>query len=266
VKRQLILQFVQSRLLASLTVGVSPARQKFRLVLLVVAATALMVALARPRWGFDYEEARSRGLDIVVAIDTSRSMLAEDVAPNRLTRAKLAALDLKKLARTDRLGLVAFAGSAFLQCPLSLDDEAFRQSVETLDVSIIPQGGTALAEAIRSAKSAFKDKNDNHKIVVIFTDGEDHDGEAVAVAREAAKDGLRIYTIGVGSKNGELLRLTDAQGRTEFVKDDQGQVVKSRLNEQLLQQVARVTDGFYTLLSGANTMDLLYERELSLLP
>src|SRR5213075_493561 len=112
-------------------------------------------------------------------IDTSRSMLATDVAPNRLRRAQLAALDLKRLARTDRLGVVAFAGSAFLQCPLTLDDDAFRQSVESLDVNIIPQGGTALSEAIQAARSAFKEGNDNHKVLVLFTDGEDHDSEAM---------------------------------------------------------------------------------------
>ena len=165
-----------------------------------------------------------RGLDIVVAIDTSRSMLAEDVAPNRLTRAKLAAQDLKRIARSDRIGLVAFAGSAFLQCPLSYDDDAFRQSLDELDVNTIPQGGTALAEAIQSALGAFKDRADNHKIMVIFTDGEDHDENAVASAKTAAKEGLTIFTIGVGTSNGELLRVKDAKGRVDYVRDDQGNV------------------------------------------
>src|SRR5437879_6983615 len=132
-KQTLIAQFVQSRLLAQLTIGVSLVRRKIRLALIVLAVACVLVAPARPQWGFDWEEAKQRGLDIVVAIDTSRSMLAEDVPPNRLTRAKLAALDLKRLARTDRVGLIAFAGSAFLQCPLSLDDEAFRQSLNALD-------------------------------------------------------------------------------------------------------------------------------------
>src|SRR5438445_9522308 len=206
-KQSLVAQFVQSRLLAQLSIGVSPARQKFRLALVVFAVACAMLALARPQWGFEWEEAKQRGLDIVVAIDTSRSMLAEDVQPNRLARAKLAALDLRKLARADRMGLVAFAGTAFLQCPLSSDDEAFRQSIDELNVNIIPQGGTALAEAIQTARLAFKDKTDNHKVLVLFTDGEDHDGHAVDAAKEAAKDGMRIFTIGVGTRNGELLRL-----------------------------------------------------------
>src|SRR5213075_2479233 len=199
-------------------------------------------------------------------IDTSRSMLATDVAPNRLRRAQLAALDLKRLARTDRLGLVAFAGSAFLQCPLTLDDEAFRQSVEALDVNIIPQGGTAIAEAILAAKGAFKEGNDNHKVVVLFTDGEDHDGNALEVVKQAAKDGLTIFTVGVGTPGGELLRTVDVQGRTEFIKDPDGNAVKSRLNEDLLRDIARETGGYFMLLSGAKAMDLLYENRLAPLP
>src|SRR6185369_3244022 len=165
---------------------------KLRMALAGLAVIFLIMVLARQPWGFDWEEAKQRGLDVVIAIDTSRSMLADDVRPNRLSRAKLAALDLKKLAKTDRVGLVAFAGSAFLQCPLSFDDEAFRQSVNALDVNIIPQGGTALAEAIQTAQAAFKEKSDNHKVLVLFTDGEDHDGHAVDAAKSAAAEGLII--------------------------------------------------------------------------
>src|SRR6266403_1021049 len=171
-KRQsLLTQFIQARLLPALTVGISARRQRIRLTGLVLAVVCLIVALGRPQWGFDWEPTKQRGLDIVVAIDTSKSMLAEDISPNRLARAKLAALDLMQQARSDRLGLVAFAGSAFLQCPLTVDDAAFRQSVEALDVNIIPQGGTALAQAIETALTAFKE-GDNYKVLVLFTDGE----------------------------------------------------------------------------------------------
>jgi Ca-activated chloride channel homolog len=265
-KQRLIAQFVRSRLFANLTLGISSGRQKARLALLVGAVALVIIALARPQWGYDWEEARQRGLDVVVAIDTSRSMLAADIPPSRLARAKLAALDLKRLARADRVGLVAFAGSAFLQCPLSFDDEAFRQSVNALDVGIIPVGGSAIAEAIETARAAFKEKNDNYKVLVLFTDGEDNDGRAAETAKSAAKDGMRIFTIGIGTANGELLKITDAKGRTDYVRDDQGNVIKSRLNEQLLQEIARASQGFYMLLSGANTMELLYERGLAPLP
>ena len=168
-------QFVRSRLLASLTVGVNPTRQKIRSIMIVVAVGGIMLALARPQWGFTLEELKQSGLDIVVAIDTSRSMLAQDVQPNRLERAKLAAFELMSLARRDRLGLVAFSGTAFLQCPLTVDDEAFRQSVMLLQPGIIPQGGTALAEAIRTALTAFKNDENNPKVIILITDGEDHE-------------------------------------------------------------------------------------------
>lgn len=266
VKQKLIGQFIAARLIDALTVGVSVGRQKTRVVLLIAAVVLAVLALARPQMGFSWEEARSRGLDIVVAIDTSRSMLATDVAPNRLRRAQLAALDLKRLARADRLGLVAFAGGAFLQCPLTLDDEVFRQSVDALDVNIIPQGGTALSEAIAAAKGAFKKDNDNHKVLVLFTDGEDHDGDALDAAKAAGKEGLRIFTVGVGTSGGELLRTVDVSGRSEFIKDADGNAVKSRLNEKLLQDMAQETGGFFMLLSGANTMNVLYERGLAPLP
>jgi Ca-activated chloride channel homolog len=265
VRQRLVTQFIEARLLPALTAGVSPARQKFRGGCLLGAVALLIVALARPQWGFDWEETKMHGLDIVVAIDTSKSMLAEDIAPSRLARAKLAALDLMQSARMDRLGLVAFAGRAFLQCPLTADDTAFRQSVEMLDVNIIPQGGTSLAEAINTAYTAFKE-GDNHKVLVLFTDGEDNEEGALDAAKEVAKDGLKIFTIGIGTPEGELLRYAAPNGQADYVRDENGAVVKSHLNESLLQQIALATGGAYLRLNGARTMDALYEQCLAPLP
>jgi Ca-activated chloride channel homolog len=265
-RRRLMTEFIQARLLPGLISGVSPTRQKVRFGLLIAAVTLLIVALARPQWGFTWEESKQKGLDIVVAIDTSKSMLAEDIAPNRLARAKLAALDLMQQAKSDRLGLIAFAGGAFLQCPLTIDDNAFRQSVESLDVNIIPQGGTALAEAIKTALTAFKE-GDNHKVLVLLTDGEDNDENAVSAAEAAAQEGMKIFTIGIGTAEGELLRVKDAKGRTDYIRDADGNVVKSRLNEGLLQQIAGASaGGFYLPLRGAKTIDALYEKGLAPLP
>lgn len=266
VRRRLMTQFVHARLLGNLTSSVSLQRQKVRIALVLGSSFLLLIALAGPRWGYDWEEARQRGLDIVVAIDVSRSMLADDTNPNRLTKAKLAAFELKKLARTDRVALVAFAGTAFLQCPLTYDDEVFWQSVNELKANIIPQGGTAVSEAITASLGAFKEKTDNHKILVMFTDGEDHDSGALDTARDAGKDGLRIFTVGVGTPSGEILRTVDEKGRVESIKDEEGHVVKSRLNESLLQEIAKATGGFYQRLAGANTIDTLYERGLAPLP
>jgi len=265
-KQSLLRQFAQPRLLDTLTAGVSKGRQKARLGLLFLGVACVAISLARPQWGTAWEETKQRGLDIVVAIDTSRSMLAADLAPNRLARAKLAALDLMREAKSDRLGLVAFAGTAFLQCPLTLDEEAFRQSVQALDTTIIPQGGSALAESIRTALTAFEKEEDNHKVLVLFTDGEDHEEGALEAAKEAAQAGLRIFTIGVGTAEGELLRVTDAKGNSDFLKDDQGNAVKSRLNEGLLRGIATAANGFYLPLRGANVIETLYERGLAPLP
>jgi len=265
-KRQsLLAQFIQARLLPGLLSGLSPRRQILRFACLTLAVAALIVALARPQWGFAWEEVKRRGLDIVLAVDTSRSMLAEDIAPNRLARAKLAAMDLLQLARSDRLGLVAFAGVAYLQCPLTFDDSAFRQSLDSLDVNLLPQGGTALAAAIQSALPAFRE-GDNHKVLVLLTDGEDQEDGAEEAARAAAKADVRIFTIGIGSSEGEVLRARDESGRVDYVRDDQGNVVKSRLNEDLLQKVAAAGNGFYLRLQGSKTMELLYENGLAPLP
>ncbi len=266
-KRQwLVTQFIQARLLAGLTVGISPGRFKLRLAMLVLSVICLILALSRPQWGFDWEPTKQRGLDIIVAIDTSKSMLAEDIAPNRLARAKLAALDLAQQAKSDRLGVIAFAGTAFLQCPLTIDDTAFRQGVEALDVNIIPQGGTALAEAIDTTLNAFKE-GDSYKALVLITDGEDHDSGALDAAKRAAQAGLQIFTLGVGTADGELLRIKDANGRSDFVRDEQGNVVKSHLNEDLLRDIAKATDyGIYLRLQGAKSMETLYQQGLSKLP
>jgi Ca-activated chloride channel family protein len=266
-KQKLHAQFISARLLPTLTMGISPARQKWRFGFLILAVAFLIVALARPQYGFDLEEVQQNGLDIVVAIDTSKSMLTTDIAPDRLERAKLAALELMQDAKADRLGLVAFAGDAFLECPMTIDDTAFQQSVQALNVNSIPQGGTAIAGAIQTAATAFKE-NDAHKVLVLLTDGEDNDSEtgALAAAQNAAKDGLKIFTIGIGTAEGDLIRVTDANGNSDYVRDEQGNVVKSHLNENLLQQIAGVTGGFYLPLRGADTMDTLYERGLAPLP
>jgi Ca-activated chloride channel family protein len=264
-RQKLLVQFIEARLLSQLTVGISPARQKIRFGCLVFAVTLLVVTLARPQHGFDLQEVEQRGLDIVVAVDTSKSMLATDIAPNRLTRARLAALELMQKAGTDRMGLVAFAGDAFLECPLTIDNTAFQQCVQALDVNAIPQGGTAIASAINTTLTAFKEDS-RYKVLVLFTDGEDNDTGALEAAQNAAKAGLKIFTIGIGTAAGDLLRVTEANGNSDYVRDEQGNVVKSHLNEALLQQIAGATGGFYLPMRGANAIDTLYERGLAPLP
>jgi Ca-activated chloride channel family protein len=264
-RQRLLAQFIQIRLLSALTIGVSPVRRKIRFGGVILAFALLLVALARPQYGYDLQKIEQRGLDIVVAVDTSKSMLAEDIAPSRLERAKLAALDLMQRAKPDRLGLVAFAGDAFLECPLTFDNTAFQQCVQSLNVNTLPQGGTAIAAAIQTAQTAFKE-GDHFKVLVLFTDGEDNDGGALAAAEAAAKAGLKIFTIGIGTTQGDLLRLTDANGNSDYIRDENSNVVKSHLNETLLRQIAAAANGFYLPLRGADTMETLYQRGLAPLP
>ena len=264
LRQKLLTQFIEARLLSSLMVGISPTRRKLRFSFLILAVALLIFALARPQHGFDLEKVEQRGLDVVVAIDTSKSMLAEDIAPARLERAKLAALDLMQQAKADRLGLVAFAGDAFMECPLTIDDTAFRQSVEALDVNTIPQGGTAIASAINAARAAFKE-GDHYKVLVLLTDGEDNDTGALEAAQNAAKDGLKIFTVGIGTAEGALLQVKDANGNPDYIRDPDGNVVKSHLNETLLREIAGATGGFYLPLRP-NTMDTLYEQGIAPLP
>ena len=265
VRQKLLTQFVEPRLLASLTVGLSPTRRKIRFALVIAAVALLIITVAQFQHGFDLQQIEQRGLDIVVAVDTSKSMLATDIAPNRLARAKLAALELMQKATTDRLGLVAFAGEGFLECPLTIDNNAFQQSVQALDVNSIPEGGTAIADAINTALTAFKE-GDHYKALVLLTDGEDNDEGALEAAQNAAKQGLKIFTIGIGTAEGTLVTVTDASGNTDYIRDDKGQVLKTKLNEGLLQQIATATGGFYLPLRGADTVDLLYDKGLSQLP
>ncbi len=266
-RAQLLEKYAPAKLLQYLDVE-TPVRSRLtRLAVLTLAVAALFFALSRPQGASHEEQTTQRGRDIFVAIDTSMSMYATDLPPNRLARAKLAALDLLKLSKSDRFGLIAFAGTAFVQCPLTVDEEAFRQSLSILDASIIPQGGTAIGEAIDSALASFKtDGSENNRIMVLLTDGEDHEEGAIENAKKAAAAGIRIFTVGVGTPAGDVLRTKDEQGHDVFLKDEEGNVVKSALNEKLLRDIASATDGSYLSLSDPQAMKTLYDTRLRNLP
>ena len=259
-------KFASDRLLEKLTQGVSQRKRMTKRVILLLAVGAIFVALARPQMGFQWKEVKRKGIDILMAVDTSKSMLAEDVKPNRLERSKFGIMDFVSKLEGDRVGLLPFAGTAFLMCPLTLDYDAFRNSLEALDTEIIPQGGTNLASAIREAEFAFSN-NANHKILVLVTDGEDLEGEALSAATEAAKKGLTIYTVGVGTPSGELIPLTTGGNGGAFVKDENGRPVKSRLDESMLQKIAEATGGRYEPLGQqAEGLEAIYREKLSLVP
>jgi Ca-activated chloride channel family protein len=239
-------RFVAAALQPSIAPDVDPRRRTLRAGLLVAAAACLVFALAGPMWGFRWEQVRREGIDLVVALDTSRSMLATDVKPNRLARAKLAVRDLVDVARGDRLALVPFAGTAFLECPLTLDTGAFLEALDAIEVGIIPRGGTALPAAIDQSLDAFEGRQANHQAIVLITDGESHEGDLDAAVGRAKERGVRIFTVGIGTTEGELI---PGEGGA-FVKDRKGQVVKSRLDEATLERIATDTGGVYLHAAG----------------
>lgn len=262
-RRTALLRFAEARLLPVLTPHLELHRYALRFGLLTAALTSMLIALAGPQWGFHWEEVHREGVDIIVALDASRSMLAEDVKPNRLERAKLGIQDLVRQLKGDRIGLVAFAGSAFTQCPLTLDYDAFNESLRAVSTGIIPKGGTAIGEAIRTSLAAFEGHQGKHTALILFTDGEDHGGKVEAAVQEAADRGIHIYTIGIGSPEGDLIPIT-VNGQQTFVKDRKGQVVKSRLDETRLRQISTATQGAYVRAAGPNLgLDQIYDDYIS---
>ena len=229
--------FLAPSLIKDLTASVSSRKKQLKAVLLAMGIALIVIAVARPQYGYIWQEVKSKGIDVVFAIDTSKSMLAQDMRPNRLERAKLAVLDFIDKMGTDRIGLVAFSGSAFLQCPLTLDYNAFRQSLEILTPGIIPIGGTDIASAITVAENAFNKEN-NFKILILITDGEDLESNGIDTAAKASKRGVRVFTLGVGSKEGEIIPITNKQGQQDFVRDENGNVVRTRLDEDTLRKIS----------------------------
>ncbi|MCX5697418.1 MAG: VWA domain-containing protein [Candidatus Omnitrophica bacterium] len=258
-------KFAQKDLLAEILSTLSPKRKRLKVVMLLTAIAFSLFALLRPQWGFRWEEVKRKGLDILIALDTSKSMLAEDVKPNRLQRSKLAINDLVKDIKGDRLGLIAFAGSAFLQCPLTMDYNGFLLSLNDVDTDTIPRGGTSISSAIREALKSYEGGQKKYKVLIIITDGEDHEGDPVKAALEAKKEGIVIFCIGIGTKEGDLLPVIDeTTGEKAFLKDREGNVVKSRMDEAALQKIALETGGVYVRATNTEFgLDLIYRERLS---
>jgi Ca-activated chloride channel family protein len=260
-KDRLLRLFADTELWDRLMPHVRRRRQAFKLLLLLAGTGFLLGALLRPRWGFHWEEMKRKGVDLIVAIDVSESMLAEDIKPNRLERAKREVTDLVAMLQGDRLGLVAFAGAAFPECPLTLDYRSFRIFLDYVEPDLIPVPGTAIAEAIRVAIRSFSAERRSSKALILITDGEDHSGQAEKAAEEAKEKGIRIFTIGIGLEEGAPIPLRGGTG--DFKKDRRGQVVMSRLNETALQKIALATGGSYVRsVSGDMDLKKIYEEEI----
>jgi Ca-activated chloride channel homolog len=265
-RRQATLEkFVAAHLLERLTRNVSIKRQFIKKTLFLLALFCCFLALARPQYGFRWEDVKRKGIDILFAVDTSRSMLAQDIKPNRLERAKYAIMDFVEQLNGDRIGLLPFAGTAFLMCPLTGDYSAFENSLKEINTTIIPKGGTDIAAAIREAQSVLTDKA-NTKLLIMITDGENLQGNALAAAEEAAEKGMRIFTVGVGTREGEIVPISSG-GTQGFMKDASGNFVVSRLDEATLTGIADKSNGFYTPLGNKGQgLQTIYQKKLSLIP
>lgn len=239
-------------LIAALSASVSATRRRWKTVLWFIALVTLIVALARPRWGTQVHVTTQRGVQVMVALDVSTSMLAEDIKPNRLTRAKLTVEELMDRLGGNEMGLVLFSGAAFVQFPLTADFNTARSFLNAAGPWTISRPGTTLEEAIQVAHGAFPEEIATNRVILLLTDGEGHEGDPLAAAEAAAEDGVTIYAIGFGNPAGEPIPVRDQSGAlTGYKKDNQGETVLSRLDETTLQQITNETDGLYFRASAA---------------
>lgn len=253
-RRRLLERFGDSPLMVRLTASVSVPARRTKAAFRIAAVGLVVLALARPQFGTRVETVRSVGRDILVALDLSRSMLARDVSPSRLERARLAILRLVGKLDGDRIGLVAFAADAFVQCPLTIDYSAAGMFLDAMEPDLMPVQGTDLGEALRVALDAFDQGAREDRVLVIVTDGEDHEGGIDAQLERAVESGVRIHTVGVGSGGGAPIPELDDRGRRRgFLRDTDGNVVTTRLDESTLRRIADETGGSYVRVGMGGT-------------
>lgn len=252
-------RLVAEELLPKLAQGFRPSRRRLKAVLQVTGILAVLVALAGPRVGTREVTVKRRGIDLVIALDVSNSMLAKDVPPSRLARARREISAFVQGLSGDRVALVAFAGDAYLQCPLTLDYGAAEMFLDVMDPGSVTRQGTNLGAAIRTSLDAFGEGEDKYRAIVLVTDGEDQGGDVDAATQEAARRGIRIFPIGVGSEDGEPIPLSADEGGG-YKKDRQGQVVMTSLDVQSLERIALATGGeFHRATTGELELDRIHE-------
>lgn len=250
-------RFAEPELLARLTGEYQGGRRFLKGILLLSGLALMLVALAGPRWGSHYQEVSRKGVDIMILVDVSPSMMVEDIKPGRLERARREILDFLRVVQGDRVGLVAFSGAAFVQCPLTLDYGALRMFLNALQPGLIPVPGTDLGAAIETGASSFDFKSETDKVIMLITDGEDNEGKGLEAARKAAEKGVKIFVFGMGEPSGGPVPAGNGKGG--FKKDKDGKVVLSRLDEKSLMQIASTAGGTYVQsVAGDLDLDILY--------
>jgi Ca-activated chloride channel family protein len=243
-RREQLARLASPKFVADLTTSHSPARRQAKEVLLLLAFMFAALALARPQWGHTESGNAWLGEDVVFVLDCSLSMTTTDALPSRMQRAKYAILDFVQKQSHGRVGLVTFAGSAFIQCPLTFDTGAFEESLLSADEKTMPIPGTDIGRALDEAYHAM-DKGSRHKMVVLVTDGEDLEKSGVAAAKGLATNNVVVFTIGVGTPAGKEIQTINAAGQPELLRDAKGEIVESRLDEKTLREIAQATGGSY---------------------
>ncbi|MFH1071371.1 MAG: VWA domain-containing protein [Candidatus Glassbacteria bacterium] len=255
-RKKLLSRFVGAELLSRLADPVLPGVRGFRMALLFSALALLVVALARPQYGKEAVIVQREGRDIVFLLDTSLSMLADDIKPNRLSRARFEITSLLRRLEGDRVSLVPFAGDAFVLCPLTTDYSALSLFLDGVDTDIISEPGTNIAQAIKAGAEAFDQKEREYRVMILITDGEQLEGDALEAARKLREQGIRLYAIGIGTPDGVPIPVGEARaGRAEYKRDARGEVVMSRLGEPLLVELAHAGGGDYYR-AGRNAIEL----------
>ena len=258
-RKKILFGFAKADMVSLLIPGFDPKRRWVKAGLITIGFGFAIVALAEPQLGYKWEKTTQKGVDIMIALDCSKSMLAQDINPNRLERAKREIIDLLHMMRSDRAGLVAFSGRAILQCPLTLDHEAFNVFLKVLEPGFLPVGGTNLAAAIKTCYDGFEKESDIEKAIIVITDGETTSGNVEAAAKEMAKQGIKIFSIGVGDLQGAPI--PDENGG--FKKDGSGNIILSKVDEEGLEKLAAMTGGTYVRsVAGDMDLDLIYKDKI----
>jgi len=260
-RKKLAVEFAGQKLLERLADPILPGVSFLRAVMLLLGLVFLVVALARPQYGKKPVIVKREGRDIIFLLDTSTSMLADDLKPDRLTRARFEISSLLTKLEGDRVGLVPFAGDAFVLCPLTTDYSAISLFLDGVDTDIISEPGTNIARALEAGAQAFDQKERKYRVMVLITDGEELEGNALDQARKLRQDGIRVYTIGIGTPDGVPIPVKDSGGKVvDYKKDSQGQIVMSRLGEGLLVDLARAGGGEYYRAGRSNIeLDRIFE-------
>ena len=261
-KKRLLQRFGDIPLIMRNAPHISFARQRTKALLAVCGVALLVVTLARLQFGTHLELLKREGIDIMVALDVSNSMAARDMQPNRLEKAKQEIRGILQRLQGDRIGLIAFAGEAFVQCPLTLDYTAAEFLLQAMDFSSVSIQGTSLTAAIEKAAGAFSQQEKKHKVLLLLTDGEDHEGGRIEAAEVARKEGVKIYCVGIGNPAGEPIPIVDRSGaQVGFRKDEQGEVIVSKLDEVSLQKIALATGGkYYHATAGEIELDRIFDE------